>query len=260
MTLCPRRIVSTIGSVNSAFRSCLVLSSWKFVQLGVFLLEFCLSWESGHMTFCPSRIVSTIGSLNSRFCSRLAYSTWDSIYLGGCLLEVCPLESLATWRSAQVGVCPLMVLPTLDSAQIWFCLLGIMFMKKYFYLRSCTLGILFTWVFDYLDSVHLGVCPHDSQSTKFSACDKVFQISSGSPLVLSLFESVQLGVYLPGFCTLWSLATWQSFQVGLCPLLVPSTLDGAHFWYCLLGSQSTWVVVYLESVHLGVWPHDILAT
>ena len=250
MTFWPRRIVSTIDSVNSAFRSCLVLSSWKFVQLGACLLEFYLFWESGHVPFCPCRVVSISGSLNSRFCSRLAYySTWDSIYLGVCLLGVCPLESLATWHSAHVGVCPLMVLPTLDSAQIWFCLLGIMFMKEYFYLRSCTLGILFTWVFDYYDSVHLGVWPHDSQSTKFSAWDKVFQISSGSPLVLSLFESVQLGVYLPGFCTLWILATWHSFQVGLCPLLVLPTLDSAHFWFCLLGRQSTWVVVYLESVH-----------
>ena len=83
-----------------------------------------------------------------------------------------------------------MVLSTLDSAHIWFCLLGIMFMKEYFYLRSFTLGIMFTWVFDYLDSVHLGVCPYDSQSKKFCARDKVFQISSGSPLVLSLFKSV----------------------------------------------------------------------
>ena len=212
------------------------------------------------MTFCPCRIMSIIGSLNSRFCSRLAYSTLDSIYLGVFLLGVCPLESSATWHSAHVGVCPLMVLSTLDSAQIWFCLLWILFMNEYFYLRSCTLGILFTWVFDYLDSVHLGVYPYDSQSTKFCARDKVLQISSGSPLVLSLFESVQHGVCLPGFCPLWSLTTWQSAQVGLCPLLVLSTLDCAHFWFCLLGSQSTWVVVYLESVHLGVLQLDILPT
>ena len=163
MTFWPRRIVSTIDSVNSAFRSCLVLSSWKFVQLGACLLEFYLFWESGHVPFCPCRVVSISGSLNSRFCSRLAYySTWDSIYLGVCLLGVCPLESIATWHSAHVGVCPLMVLPTLDSAQIWFCLLGIMFMKEYFYLRSCTLGILFTWVFDYLESAHKTVSPQSS--------------------------------------------------------------------------------------------------
>ena len=210
------------------------------------------------MTFCPSGIVSIICSLNSAFCSCLALSTWDCTYLGVCLFGVGPLKSLATWHSAHVCVCPLMVLSTLDSAHNWFCLLGIMFMKEFFYLRSCTLGILFTWMFDYLDSVHLGVCPHDSQSTKFSARNKVFQISSGSPIVLSLFESVQLGVYLPGFCTLWSLSTWHSLQVGLCPLLVLSTLDGAHYLFCLLGSQSTWVVVYLESVYLGVLPHDNL--
>ena len=132
------------------------------------------TWESGYMTFCQCRFVSIIGSVNSRFCSCLAYFNWDSIYLDVCLFGVCPLKRLATWHTAHVCVCPLMVLSTLDSAHIWFCLLGIMLMKEFFYLRSCTLGILFTWVFDYLDSVHLGVCPHDSQSTKFSARDKVF--------------------------------------------------------------------------------------
>ena len=207
------------------------------------------------MTFCPSGIVSIICSLNSAFCSCLALSTWDSTFLGVCLFGVGPLKSLATWHSAHVCVCPLMVLPTLDSAQIWFCLLGIMFMKEYFYLRSCTLGILFTWVFDYLDSVHLGVCPHDSQSTKFSARYKVFQISSGSPIVLSLFESVQLGVYLPGFCTLWSLATWHFFQVGLCPLFVLSTLDCAHFMVL-----STWESVHLGGCLLGIISLGSLAT
>ena len=97
MTFCLCRIVSTIGSVNSAFRSCLVLSSWKFVQLGVSLLEFCPSWESGHMTFCPSRIVSAIGSLNSRvlltfgFCLLGSLSNWVFVYLNSV-----HLESLAT--------------------------------------------------------------------------------------------------------------------------------------------------------------------
>ena len=41
MTFCPRRIVSTIGSVNSGFCSLLVLSSWKSLQLDVCLLGFC---------------------------------------------------------------------------------------------------------------------------------------------------------------------------------------------------------------------------
>ena len=52
------------------------------------------------------------------------------------------------------------------------------------------------------------------------------------------------------------LEVWP--HLGLCQLFVLSTLDSAHFWFCLLGSLSTWVFFYLESVHLGVWPHDIL--
>ena len=35
-------------------------------------------------------------------------------------------------------------------------------------------------------------------------------------------------------------------------------MGSAHVWLCLLGSQSIWVVVYFESVNLGVWLHDIL--
>ena len=171
-------------------------------------------------------------------------STLESVYIGGFLLWICQLGSLATWHSAHVGLCPLLVLSTVGSAHVWLILCG----------------ILSTWVFNYLDSVHLGVCPYDSQSTKLSSRDMVFQISSGSPLVLSLFEPVQLGVCLPGFCPLWSLATWHSLQAGLCPLLVLSNLDCAHFWFCLLGCQSTWVVVYMESVHSGVWLHDSEST
>ena len=145
--------------------------------------------------------VGTHDSQSSKFSARekdfqiplgspFVLSFCESVQLGACLSRFCPLWSPATWHSLQIGLCPLLVLSTLDFAHIWFCLLGIMFMKEYFYLRSCTLGILFTWVFDYLDSVHLGVCPYDSQSTKFCARDKVLQISSGSPLVLSLLKSV----------------------------------------------------------------------
>ena len=70
MTICPSRIVSTIGSVNSSFCSRLVLFSWKSVQLGVCLFQFCPSSGSGYMTFCTSRIVSTIDSINTGFYSR----------------------------------------------------------------------------------------------------------------------------------------------------------------------------------------------
>ena len=72
-----------------------------------------------------------------------------------------------------------------------------------------------------------------------------------SRLALSTWDSVQLGVCLLGFSPLASLATWHSAHVGLLPLLVLSTLLSAHVWFCLLGSLSNWVLVYLNSVHLG---------
>ena len=224
-------------------------SSWILSILGVWPHDILPKLDCVHYWFSQLKILLTFGLFYLGF------------YLPGWLFT----WSLSSWELSNMTFCSSCCVSTNGSVNLGFCSDLVLSTWDYvhegiFLLRSCTLGILFTWVFDYLDSVHLGVCPHDNQSTKFSACDKVFQISSGSPLVLSLFESVQLGVYLPGFCTLWSLATWHSFQVGLCPLLVLSTLDCAHFWFCLLGSQSTWVVVYLESVHLGVWPHDILAT
>ena len=74
----------------------LILSSWKSVQLGVFLLRFCSSLESGHMTFYPRRIVSTIGSVYSGLSPRSVLFQWDYVHLGGCLLGSCPLGSLAT--------------------------------------------------------------------------------------------------------------------------------------------------------------------
>ena len=85
MTFLPRRIVPTIGSVNSGFYSHLVLSTW-----------ILSSREYGNMTFCPRRIVSTKGFVNSGFCLRLLRSIWESLHLEVYLLGFCPLESLAT--------------------------------------------------------------------------------------------------------------------------------------------------------------------
>ena len=75
---------------------------------------------------------------------------------------------------------------------------------------------------------------------------------------MATWHSVHLGVCLLGFCLLGSLATRHSAHVGLCPLLILSTLGSAHLRFFLLGSQSTWVVVFLEIVYLGVLLHDIL--
>ena len=197
--------------------------------------------------FCQLWILLTFASVHLRVCSP-----------GRFVLGFCPLGSPATWHSAHIGLCPLLVPSTLDSAQFWFSILGIKFIKDFFYLKSCKLGMLFTWVFDYLDSVDLGVCPYDSQSTYVVARNKVFRIWSGSPFLLSICESVQLGVCLNGFCPLESLAAWHSLHVVLYPLLVLSTPDSTHVLFRLLGILSNWVFVYLDSVHFGVWPHDIL--
>ena len=132
-------------------------------------------------------------------------------------------------------------------------------------------GGLSTWILSTWESGHITICPRRIVSTMGS-------INSGyySRLVLStwdyvhkghfLFEimptwhSVHLRVWLLGSCPLVSLATRHSARLGLLSLLVLSALDSAHAWFCLLGGQSTWVNVYLESVHLEVWPQDILPT
>ena len=163
MTFCPCRIVSTIGSVNSGLCSRLVLSSSKSVQLGVCLLEFYLTWESGYMTFCPRRIVSTISSMNSGFYLRLVLSTldyvhkglflfeimstWHSVHLGVWLRWFCLLASLATRHSAHVGLCLLLILSTMGSAHVWLCLLWSQSILVVFYFESVNLGV---WLHDVL--------------------------------------------------------------------------------------------------------------
>ena len=76
--------------------------------------------------------------------------------------------------------------------------------------------------------------------------------------IMSTWHSVHLGVWLLGFCLFGSLATRHSAHVGLCILLILSTLGSAHLWFFLLGSQSIWVVVFLEIVYLGVLLRDFL--
>ena len=145
MTFSPRRVVSTIGSVNSGFCSRLVLSTWNSGPTGCLSTLIQSTWESGHMTFCPLRIVSTKGFVNSGYCLGLLLSTWASVHLGVYLLGFCPLAglfkigplgSLATWHSSHVGLFPLLFLSTLDCAQFWFCLLGSPFNWDFIYFAS----------------------------------------------------------------------------------------------------------------------------
>ena len=78
--------------------------------------------------------------------------------------------------------------------------------------------------------------------------------------IMSTWHSVPLGVCLYSSCPLGSLATTHSAHVGLSLLMVLSTLNCANFWLGLLGSPSNRVFGYLDSVHLGFWPHGILPT
>ena len=162
MKFCPRRMLSTIASINSGFYSHLVLCTWEYVNKGLFLFEIM--------------------------------STWHSVYLDACLLEFCPLGIWSLWQSVHIGRHPRKGLSNL----VWFTFCSI-------YLWGGPTGCLSTWFF-----------------------------------------------------LLWSLARWHPPHAGLCPLLVSSTLDFAHVWFCLLGILSNLVFVYLDSVHLGVLPHDIL--
>ena len=67
--------------------------------------------------------------------------------------------------------------------------------------------------------------------------------------------SVYLGVSPPGWVSTRNQFTCGSCHMTICPsrmcpLLVRSTLLSLHVWFCLLGSLSNWVFVYLNSVHL----------
>ena len=135
------------------------------------------------------------------------------------------------------------------------------------FLEVCLTGCLSTWILSTLESGHMPFCPRSIVST-IGSIKSVFYprlvlsawdyVHKGLFLfeIISTLHSVHLGVCLLVFCPLGSLATWHSPNVWLCPLLVLSTLDSSHAWFCLLRSLSTWLVVYLESVHFGIWPHD----
>ena len=150
---------------------------------------------------------------------------------------------------------------TLDSAPSWFCLLGIISIQDFFFnwdlvhFALCLVGSLTIWTPSTWGFGHVTFCPHRIVST-------IGSVNSGicSCWVLSSWKSVQLGVWLLGIRVLGSLAAWHSAHVGMCPLLVLSTLNFAHVWSSLLVILSNWVFVYLDFFPLGVWPHAIMLT
>ena len=212
------------------------------------------------MLFCQLRIVSRIGCIHSIsapfwFCllvimSKQDFFNWDPVYFA-----LCPLGSLSTWtlstsESGHMTFSPPRVVSTIGSVISGFCSRLVLSTWD-----SGPTGCLTTLILTTPESGYMTFCPRRIVSTKGF-------VNSGFclGLLLSTWASVHLGVYLLGFCPLEGLSTWHSAAVRLCPLLVLWTLDFAPVWFCLLGSEYTWVVVYFESAYLGVWPHDILPT
>ena len=173
---------------------------------------------------------------------------------GFVFFEVCQTRCLSTLILSILGVWSHDLLPTQYCIHYWFCQLWVRHTCGSVNLGVNPPGWLSTWNRSTLESINMTVSPHRSLPAIRS-----FQ-SGLVHLLFRLFVLVQLSVCLVGFCLLWSLATWHSFHVGLFPLLVLSTLECSHFWFCLHGSPSIWVYVYFQSVHMGVWPHDILPT
>ena len=143
-----------------------------------------------------------------------------------------PRWCVSTHGSVNSGFCSRLVLSTWDSVHLGVCLLGF-----------CPLGSLATWhyapsrIVSTIDSVNSGFCQR---------------------MDLSTWESVHPGGCLLGISSFGNLATWHSAHVGLCLLLVQSTLDCAHFWFCLPRSPSTWDFIYSDSVLSEDCPHDEL--
>ena len=212
------------------------------------------------MTVSPHRSAPAIRSLQSGLVHLLFYlfvrrSNWVFVYLD----------------FFYFGVWPDDILPTQNCVHYWFRQLWILLTFGSVYLGFYPTWCLSTWILSTWESCHMTFYPGRIVST-IGSVNSRFCLH----VVLSTLESVHLRVWLLGICPLWSLASWHSANVGFCSLLVLSTLDSAHIWFGLLGIMFikdffylrlcplsilfTCVLVYLDSVLFGVWPHDILPT
>ena len=185
MTFCPRRIVSTIGSVNSGFCSRLDLSSWESVQVDVYLLGFCQLENCAHDIlpiedcvkdwFCQLWIVLTFGSVYLVVSPRGWLSTWNHFTWESGHMTFCPRRIVSTIDSVNYGFCPRVVLSACESVQLGVCLPGfcprwslvtwhslqmglcpilVLSTLDFAHVWYCLLGILSNWVFAYMDSFH----------------------------------------------------------------------------------------------------------
>ena len=101
MTFCLRRIVSTVGSVNSGFCSRVVLSTLESVHLGVRLLKISQlgslsTRHSANVGLCPLLVLSTLDCANCWFRLLGSLSIWVFVYFDSVQLGVWRHEILPT--------------------------------------------------------------------------------------------------------------------------------------------------------------------
>ena len=170
-------------------------------------------------------------------------------------MKVWQHDILPMFVCVHYWLCQLWILPTFGSVYLGLCSWRTFSIWDHAHLAFCSSGCLALWILSSCESCHKTFCPPRIVFT-------IGSVNSGfcSRLVMSSWGTVHLGECLLGICPLGNLASCLSSHVALFPLLVLSSLDCAHFWFCLLRSLSIWVFFYLDSVHFGVWQHDILLT
>ena len=191
------------------------------------------------MTFCPSGIVSTICCVNSAFCSRLAYSTWDSFYLGVCLLGICPLESLATWHSAQFGV------STNGSVNSGFCSRLALLTWDYVCEGIFLFKIMYSWHSVYIGVWLRGFCSLGGMPIWQSVHKVLFPWYGLSNLVGLTFSSLRLWICPTRCLSSWIWSTLESGHMTFCPRRIVSTIGSVNSAFRSYLVLSSWKFVQL---------------
>ena len=205
-----------------------------FVYLNSVYLGNLATRHSAHVGLCPLLILSTLDCSHFWFNLPCSLSTWHFFHFDSVNSEVRPNDEHLTSDCVKCWFYPMLVLSNLGSSYSFSA-----------YLWVSSPGWMSTWNVSTWESGHMTFLPDRIVSSIGSVNSRLCSL-----LVLSTWESVHLRLYLLWFCPLDDLSTCHVAHVGLCPLLVLSALDSAHPWFCLLGSLSNWVFVYLNSVHL----------
>ena len=163
ITFCPRRIVTTKGIVNSGFCTCLLPSTWESVNLGFYLLAFCLLggldiWNFAHVGCCQLLRLSTLDSTHIWFYVLGNMLIKDFFYFRSCPLGILFTLMLVYWNSVHLGFGPYdsqSVSPHRSAPAIRSLQYGLVHLLFDLFVRRSN------WVFVYLDFVYFGVWPHD---------------------------------------------------------------------------------------------------